>query len=48
MATNKEDLKMDVIELERWKRSESDPHKLEYAGQPMLSSRYFRYWNSFL
>ena len=25
---------MDVIELERWKRSEDDPRKLEYAGQP--------------
>ena len=26
---------MDVIELERWKPSESDPRKLEYAGQRM-------------
>ena len=26
---------MDVIELEQWKRSESDPRKLEYAGQPI-------------
>ena len=25
---------MDVIELERWKPSEEDPRKLEYAGQP--------------
>ena len=25
---------MNVIELERWKPSEADPHKLEYAGQP--------------
>ena len=26
---------MNVIELERWKPSEEDPRKLEYAGQPM-------------
>ena len=26
---------MNVIELERWKPSEADPRKLEYAGQPM-------------
>ena len=26
---------MNVIELERWKPSETDPRKLEYAGQPM-------------
>lgn len=26
---------MDVIELERWKPSETNPHKLEYVGQPM-------------
>lgn len=26
---------MDVIELERWKPSETDPRKLEYAGQPI-------------
>ncbi len=25
---------MDMIELERWKPSEADPRKLEYAGQP--------------
>lgn len=25
---------MDIIELERWKPSEEDPRKLEYAGQP--------------
>ena len=25
---------MNVIELERWKPSEADPRKLEYAGQP--------------
>ena len=25
---------MDMIELERWKPSEEDPRKLEYAGQP--------------
>ncbi|MBD5099636.1 MAG: ankyrin repeat domain-containing protein [Clostridiales bacterium] len=25
---------MDVIELERWKPSQDDPRKLEYAGQP--------------
>ena len=25
---------MNVIELERWKPSETDPRKLEYAGQP--------------
>ena len=25
---------MDIIELERWKPSEADPRKLEYAGQP--------------
>ncbi len=25
---------MDIIELERWKPSEANPHKLEYAGQP--------------
>ena len=25
---------MDIIELERWKPSEADPCKLEYAGQP--------------
>ena len=24
---------MNVIELERWKPSEEDPRKLEYAGQ---------------
>ncbi len=27
---------MDVIELERWKPSETDPRKLEYAGQPII------------
>ena len=26
---------MDIIELERWKPSEANPHKLEYAGQPV-------------
>ena len=26
---------MDIIELERWKPSEADPRKLEYAGQPV-------------
>ena len=26
---------MNVIELERWKPSEADPRKLEYAGQPV-------------
>ena len=26
---------MDVIELERWKPSEADPRRLEYAGQPV-------------
>ena len=26
---------MNVIELERWKPSETDPRKLEYVGQPM-------------
>jgi len=25
---------MNIIELERWKPSEEDPHRLEYAGQP--------------
>lgn len=25
---------MDIIELERWKPSETDPRRLEYAGQP--------------
>ncbi len=25
---------MNMIELERWRPSEEDPHKLEYAGQP--------------
>lgn len=25
---------MNIIELERWKPSETDPHRLEYAGQP--------------
>ncbi len=26
---------MNVIELERWKPSETDPRKLEYVGQPI-------------
>ena len=26
---------MDIIELEQWKPSEANPHKLEYAGQPV-------------
>ncbi len=26
---------MDIIELERWKPSEADPRRLEYAGQPV-------------
>ena len=26
---------MNIIELERWKPSEADPRKLEYAGQPI-------------
>ncbi len=25
---------MNIIELERWKPSETDPRRLEYAGQP--------------
>ena len=29
---------MDIIELERWKPSETDPRRLEYAGQPTAES----------
>lgn len=28
---------MNVIELERWKPSEEDPRKLEYAGQQIAA-----------
>ena len=37
---------MDVIELERWKPSEENPRKLEYAGQPTAQQVFeeLKYW----
>jgi len=31
---------VNIIELERWKPSETDPRKLEYAGQPTAQGVY--------